>query len=142
MVSMVRKPVGLRGRSLTRASFNADATNTTRARRQALVERIKREPGIKLMFIESVCTDPATIAANIAVKVASGDPDYDGQEPSQAEQDFKRRISHYERSYEPLDEQLDKEVTYCKMVNVGKQVSTSGVWAAHLPCLLVTHDLT
>ncbi|KAK4053739.1 Fructose-2,6-bisphosphatase [Microbotryomycetes sp. JL201] len=104
-----------------------DATNTTRARRQALVDRIKREPGIKLMFIESMCTDPAVIAANIAVKVASGDPDYDGQEPSQAEKDFRERIQHYERSYEPLDEVLDKEVTYCKMVNVGKQVTLNRI---------------
>ncbi|KAM0792229.1 hypothetical protein ACM66B_004925 [Microbotryomycetes sp. NB124-2] len=104
-----------------------DATNTTRARRQALVDRIKREPGIKLMFIESMCTDPAVIAANIAVKVASGDPDYDGQETSQAEKDFRERIKHYERSYEPLDEDLDKEVTYCKMVNVGKQVTLNRI---------------
>ncbi|KAK4058938.1 Fructose-2,6-bisphosphatase [Microbotryomycetes sp. JL221] len=104
-----------------------DATNTTRARRQALVDRIKREPGIKLMFIESVCTDPAVIASNIAVKVSSGDPDYDGQETSQAEKDFRERIKHYETSYEPLDEILDKEVTYCKMVNVGKQVTLNRI---------------
>lgn len=72
-----------------------------------------------------MCTDPAVVAANVAVKVASGDPDYDGQEPSQAEKDFRERIKHYEDSYQPLDEVLDKDVTYCKMVNVGKQVSTN-----------------
>lgn len=101
----------------------SDATNTTRARRQALVDRVKREPGLKLLFIESICTDPAVIAANVAVKVASGDPDYDGQEPSQAEKDFRERIKHYEDSYQPMNEVEDKDVTYCKMVNVGKQVS-------------------
>lgn len=81
-----------------------DATNSTRARRKALADRIAREPGLKLIFIESLCTDPAVIAANIAVKVASGDPDYDGQEPEQAEKDFRERIKHYEDSYEPLEE--------------------------------------
>lgn len=100
----------------------ADATNSTRARRQALYDRIKREPGLKLLFIESVCTDPAVIAANIAVKVASGDPDYDGQPPEQAEKDFRERIKHYEESYETLDSEKDKEMTWCQMVNVGKQV--------------------
>jgi len=100
-----------------------DATNSTRARRKALADRIAREPGLKLIFIESLCTDPAVIAANIAVKVASGDPDYDGQEPEQAEKDFRERIKHYEDSYEPLEEKLDGESSYCKMVNVGKQVS-------------------
>ena len=87
------------------------------------MDRVKREPGLKLLFIESVCTDPAVIAANVKVKVASGDPDYDGQEPEQAERDFLARIAHYEAQYEPLDEQLDGEYTWCKMVNVGKQVS-------------------
>lgn len=99
-----------------------DATNSTRARRKALADRVSREPGLKLIFIESLCTDPQVIAANIAVKVASGDPDYDGQEPEQAERDFRERIKHYEQSYEPLDEKLDGEMTFCKMVNVGKQV--------------------
>lgn len=100
-----------------------DATNSTRARRQALVARIKREPGLKLVFIESVCTDPEIIAQNIAVKVRSGDPDYDGMPPEQAERDFKERIQHYEKSYETMDEELDRDVTYCKLVDVGKQVS-------------------
>ncbi|SCV69159.1 BQ2448_2179 [Microbotryum intermedium] len=104
-----------------------DATNTTRKRRQALVDRIKREPGLTLFFIESICTDPATIEANIAVKVASGDPDYDGQDKTQAEADFRARIRHYEDKYEPLDEVLDKEVTFCKMVNVGQNVTCNRI---------------
>ncbi|GAA6029403.1 hypothetical protein JCM8097_003661 [Rhodosporidiobolus ruineniae] len=104
-----------------------DATNSTRARRQALYDRIKREPGLKLLFIESVCTDPAVIAANIAVKVASGDPDYDGQPPEEAERDFRERIKHYEESYETLDSELDKEMTWCQMVNVGKQVTVNRI---------------
>ncbi|KWU44883.1 fructose-2,6-bisphosphatase [Rhodotorula sp. JG-1b] len=104
-----------------------DATNSTRARRKALEARIKREPGLKLLFIESVCTDPAVIASNIAVKVASGDPDYDGQDPLQAERDFRERIKHYEKSYEPLDPELDKGQTWCQMVNVGKQVTVNRI---------------
>lgn len=106
-----------------------DATNSTRARRKALADRVSREPGLKLIFIESLCTDPQVIAANIAVKVASGDPDYDGQEPEQAERDFRERIKHYEQSYEPLDEklELDGEMTWCKMVNVGKQVTVNRI---------------
>jgi len=107
------------------APGETDATNSTRKRRKALADRIKREPGLKLLFIESLCTDPAVIAANIAVKVASGDPDYDGQPPEQAERDFRERIKHYEESYEPFDPELDKDQTWCQMVNVGKQVRIS-----------------
>ncbi|GAA6026612.1 hypothetical protein JCM8202_004505 [Rhodotorula sphaerocarpa] len=104
-----------------------DATNSTRSRRKALEARIKREPGLKLLFIESVCTDPEVIAANIAVKVASGDPDYDGQDPAQAERDFRERIKHYEESYETMDPELDKGQTWCQMVNVGKQVTVNRI---------------
>lgn len=104
-----------------------DATNSTRARRQALVDRVKREPGLKLLFIESVCDDPVILAANIAVKVASGDPDYDGMPPEKAEADFRARIKHYEASYQALDEELDRDVTYCKMVNVGTQVTVNRI---------------
>lgn len=42
--------------------------------------------------------------------------------PEQAERDFRERIKHYEKSYEAMDEILDRDVTYCKMVNVGTQV--------------------
>lgn len=74
-----------------------------------------------------MCTDPEVIAANIAVKVRSGDPDYDGMPPEQAERDFRARIKHYEKSYETMDPELDREVTYCQMVNVGKQVTVNRV---------------
>ncbi|GJN88679.1 hypothetical protein Rhopal_001645-T1 [Rhodotorula paludigena] len=104
-----------------------DATNSTRKRRKALADRIKREPGLKLLFIESVCTDPTVIAANVAVKVASGDPDYDGQPPEEAERDFRERIKHYEESYEPMDPEKDKDLTWCQMVNVGKQVTVNRI---------------
>jgi len=104
-----------------------DATNSTRPRRQAIYDRLKREPGIKVIFIESVATDPAVIAANIAVKVASGDPDYDGMDPAQAEKDFKSRIAHYESTYQPLDDELDKEYPYCKIIDIGRQVTVNKI---------------
>lgn len=61
-----------------------DATNSSRSRREALKRRVEKEPGMKLVFLESMSTDPAVIAANIAVKVSSGDPDYAGMSPEDA----------------------------------------------------------
>jgi 6-phosphofructo-2-kinase/fructose-2,6-biphosphatase 2 len=91
------------------------------------VERIKKEPGLKLIFLESICTDPAIIAANIAVKVSSGDPDYDGMDAAKAEADFRSRIKAYEGSYETIDPATDRNMTYCKMINVGQQVVTNKI---------------
>lgn len=100
-----------------------DATNSNRARRKKLYDRVAREPGMKIVFLESVCTDPAVIAANIAVKVASGDPDYDGMPKEEAERDFRARIKTYEESYEELGVTEDEtKLTYCKIIDVGKQV--------------------
>jgi len=104
-----------------------DATNSTRKRRAQLVERVKKEPGLQLIFLESVCDDPVTIDANIAVKVSSGDPDYDGVPREQAEKDFRNRIALYEKSYETIDADLDADLTYAKIINVGSQVVANRV---------------
>jgi len=37
--------------------------------------RVAREQGLVVVFIESVCDDPAIIAANVALEISSGDPD-------------------------------------------------------------------
>lgn len=104
------------------ADKNADATNSTRGRRAELAARVKKERGFKLIFLESVCDDPKIIDANVAVKVSSGDPDYDGIPKEKAEEDFRRRIKLYERSYETIDPVVDSDLTYAKIINVGNQV--------------------
>jgi len=114
-----------------------DATNSTRNRRQvsdtlsvlnfdgwptsrAFVEaRVARERGLVTVFIESVCDDPAIIAANVALKVSSGDPDYANTSPEEAKLDFLRRIKQYEAVYQTISE---SHLSYLKIINVGSQV--------------------
>ena len=67
----------------------SDATNSTRERRymqllspscptdrianRAYIEqRVAKEEGMTLIFLESICNDPATIAANVALKSQYG----------------------------------------------------------------------
>lgn len=98
-----------------------DATNTTKARRKLLADRVAQEPGLRLVFIESICTDPKVIAENIAVKVNSSDPDYSSVSREQAKRDFMKRIENYEAVYEPLDEDgTEGAYSYCKVVDVGR----------------------
>lgn len=100
-----------------------DATNSSRKRRAAIAQRIAKEPDLKLIFLESLCTDPQVIAANIAVKVSSGDPDYAGMSPEAAKEDFLKRIKHYEETYESVDAHGDeKDLSYCKITDVGRSV--------------------
>lgn len=108
-----------------------DATNSTRARRELLrlcCERI----GIRMLYIEIVCDDPAVIEANIlATKVRS--PDYEGVDPDRAVNDFRARIAHYEAAYEHV---ADDEGSYIRMTDAGRQVVASRV-EGYLPSRLV-----
>lgn len=88
-----------------------DATNSTRARRKLIAERCAHE-GIELVFIETICETPALIEEAIrATKLHS--PDYAGLDPDEAARDFRMRIAHYRRAYEPLG---DEELSWVKLV--------------------------
>ncbi|KAJ3518984.1 hypothetical protein NMY22_g13413 [Coprinellus aureogranulatus] len=101
-----------------------DATNSTRHRRASIEARVSQEPGFHLIFLESCCDDPAIIAANVALKVQSGDPDYKDMPPEEAKRDFLRRISEYEKVYETITE---PHLSYVKIINVGSQVHLSRI---------------
>lgn len=89
-------------------------------RRNKIVERVAKEKGIVVIFLESVCDDPAVIAANIALKVSSGDPDYKDMSREKAKADFERRIREYEAVYETITE---PHLSYLRIKNVGSQVT-------------------
>ncbi len=80
-----------------------DATNTTRA--------------------EIRCDDPTIIEANIrSTKLSS--PDYADTDPEEAVIDFRARIAHYQRVYQPLG---DDEGAYLRVTGAGRGVTVSNV---------------
>ena len=76
-----------------------ELSNIARAK---IEQRVAKEKGIVVIFLESVCDDPAVIAANVALKASSGDPDYKDMSRENAEKDFLRRIKEYEAVYETI----------------------------------------
>jgi 6-phosphofructo-2-kinase / fructose-2,6-biphosphatase 2 len=98
-----------------------DATNSTKERRKWVMDVCTRE-GIEVLFVESKCDDEEMIMANIRdVKLTS--PDYKGQDPEDAAQDFRNRIKNYEKVYKTIDGDGDEShYTYLKMLDVGSQV--------------------
>jgi broad specificity phosphatase PhoE/predicted kinase len=99
-----------------------DATNTTRARRAMVRARCERA-GFQVLFIEIRCDDPHVIEANIrSTKLSS--PDYRDTDPDEAVADFRARIAHYERVYEPLS---DDEGAYLRVTGIGRGVTASNV---------------
>ncbi|KAF8589982.1 bifunctional 6-phosphofructo-2-kinase/fructose-2,6-bisphosphate 2-phosphatase [Ramaria rubella] len=101
-----------------------DATNSTRDRRSKISNRVAREKGLVVIFLESLCDDPAVIAANVALKVSSGDPDYEHVSREDAERDFLKRIRQYERVYETITE---PDLSYLRIMNVGNQVTVCNI---------------
>ncbi|KJE92800.1 6-phosphofructo-2-kinase [Capsaspora owczarzaki ATCC 30864] len=94
-----------------------DATNTTRNRRKLIVDTMTKEK-IQTFFIESICDDPDLIRQNIQL-VKLGSPDYRNMPPEAAIEDFIQRIQHYQAAYEPMDDELDKHLSYIRMIDVG-----------------------
>ena len=112
-----------------------DATNTTRQRRKLLVEHVKNQHKFKIFFVESICDDPTIIEANILeVKVCS--PDYEGVDKNSAVQDFLQRIEHYRVHYEPLEHELDKDLSYIQIFNQGERFMVHKL-AGHLQSRVV-----
>ncbi len=96
-----------------------DATNSTKARRRWVKQRCDAK-NIETLYVESKCDDEAIVMGNI-LEVKTTSPDYQGQDPEAAAQDFRNRIRNYEKVYETIDED-EKDLTYVKMIDVGKQV--------------------
>jgi 6-phosphofructo-2-kinase/fructose-2,6-biphosphatase 2 len=96
-----------------------DATNSTKSRRRWIKERCDAE-GIEALYVESKCDDEDLIMSNI-LEVKTTSPDYIGQDPEEAAQDFRNRIRNYEKIYETIDED-EADLTYVKLIDVGKHV--------------------
>ncbi|KAJ3057115.1 hypothetical protein HK102_011100, partial [Quaeritorhiza haematococci] len=98
-----------------------DATNSTVARRRALLDRVSREKHMRFIFIESICTDKNLLEANMKMKLKG--PDYVKVPEEVAMRDFQERIRNYERAYETIgEEEESKGVSFIKIINVGKKV--------------------
>jgi hypothetical protein len=53
------------------------------------------------------------------VKVAS--PDYKDMDKEKAVEDFKLRIQHYKEVYEPIDDKIDRDLSFIKIYNQGEK---------------------
>ena len=109
-----------------------DATNVTRARRDEVWMRLGAH-GLRPMFVESICTDERLVEANVRETKLSM-PDYAGMDPEDAARDFRERIAHYERAYEPID---DDDRPWVKLIDVGHRVVVNEV-SGYVPSRIVS----
>lgn len=109
-----------------------DATNSTRLRRIWVRERFQAA-GARVLFVESICHDPAIIESNIRqTKLRS--PDYRDVDPEQAVSDFRERIAMYEEAYQTIDEE---DASWVKLIDAGRQLQVNRI-DGYLQSRLVT----
>lgn len=94
-----------------------DATNSTRARRDAIVKRCVKP---RVIFVESICDDQRVLEQNMRNKVRAS-PDFRGMNFDDALADLKQRLAHYESRYETVD---DDEGAYIKSYNFSSKVTS------------------
>ena len=135
-----------------------DATNTTVARRRAVIERCARaeklsSTPLRLVFVESVCNDEQILRHSYRLKLGNGD--YEGREPERALADFIARVREYEKVYESISDAEAKgfedefntnggRLRYVQTVDAGRQLIASGCNSylmSHLVSLLHTIHL-
>lgn len=101
-----------------------DATNSTIARRRKVLDRIneRSEGRLKVLFLESICSDNSIIESNIRLKLSG--PDYKDVDTDVAINDFVSRMRNYEKAYQTigLEEESDDNFQYIKMIDVGRKV--------------------
>ena len=94
-----------------------DGTNVTEARRNLIRERLGREDGYEILWIESICEDPQVIAHNVA-QLRDASPDY------VADHDFERRIAFYKKDYVHVGEE---EGSYAKVFDAGRKLELNNI---------------
>ncbi|ESN92590.1 hypothetical protein HELRODRAFT_189517 [Helobdella robusta] len=99
-------------RYLNWVGFDTKVFNVGEYRREAVSQTMSNAD-----FFNPNNADARTIREE--VKVSS--PDYQNTNKEEAIEDFKRRISHYESQYEPLDDNLDRHLSFIKIFNQGEK---------------------
>jgi len=98
-----------------------DATNTTKRRRQRLIDRCRQVTGITAVFVESICDNKEILERNYSLKLANDD--YRTMDPAKARADFIQRVKEYETRYQTVADTEDGgEICYIKLFNVGQKV--------------------
>lgn len=120
-----------------------DATNSTAARRQWILEECTKNREGKLpigvVFVESICDDQELLEQNYKFKVSSS-PDYKGMPEEEALADLRQRVKKYEDQYETI---TDDSQSYIKIFNLSTKIMVNHIYGRMskliVPALMAWH---
>ncbi len=105
-----------------------DAVNGTKARRDNLVTRVleKFEGRVSIIFLELFCTDAMVVARNIRdVKTMSDDYIHTDMTTEERIADFTTRLENYEKSYETLRFDDDRDLSFIRSINSAQKLEAN-----------------
>ncbi|ETP41609.1 hypothetical protein F442_11319 [Phytophthora nicotianae P10297] len=115
-----------------------DATNTTKLRRQHILEKVSSHRNVRVMFVESICDNEALLEANYRRKLLNAD--YKDKDPEVALADFRQRVHEYQKVYETVEDTEDGDnACYVKVYNAGEKIQArycQGFLQSHIVSLL------
>ncbi|XP_075980057.1 6-phosphofructo-2-kinase/fructose-2,6-bisphosphatase-like isoform X2 [Anticarsia gemmatalis] len=102
-----------------------DGTNITREQRRELSEYCISDMGFRILFIECVCEDQELLERNI-IEILRYSADYKSMSEEEAVDDLRKKLEHYMRQYEPIDENLET-ISFVRVENFGDTVTAHRV---------------
>ncbi|CEG47813.1 6-phosphofructo-2-isoform a [Plasmopara halstedii] len=98
-----------------------DATNTTKLRRQHILEKVSSHQNVRVMFVESICDSKKLLEINYRRKLTNAD--YKDKDPEEALADFRQRVHEYGKVYETVEDTEDSgNACYVKVYNAGEKI--------------------
>ncbi|CAB3253164.1 unnamed protein product [Arctia plantaginis] len=102
-----------------------DGTNITREQRRDLEEYCVSDMGFRILFIECVCEDQELLERNI-IEILHYSADYKSMSEEEAVDDLRKKLEHYMRQYEPIDDNLET-ISFVRVENFGETVTAHRV---------------
>ena len=106
-----------------------DATNSTNARRQWVLEQctsplLRPVKPTGVVFVESICDDNELLEENYRYKIKNS-PDFAGMSADEAIADLRRRVQKYEDQYETI---TDDSHSYIKIFNLSTKLMVNHIY--------------
>eukprot|EP00026_Physarum_polycephalum_P005816 Phypoly_transcript_05854.p1 GENE.Phypoly_transcript_05854~~Phypoly_transcript_05854.p1 ORF type:complete len:528 (+),score=82.87 Phypoly_transcript_05854:272-1855(+) len=102
-----------------------DAANISSERRKIITQRCTREGINKIIFLESICDDPAVIEALIRETKLSS-PDYQGHDPQVIMDEILAKVAYYAKDYETIPDENNLQ-SYIKFFDGGRKISINKI---------------
>jgi len=102
-----------------------DAANISSERRKLISQRCTREGIPKIIFLESICDDPAVIEALIRETKLSS-PDYLGHPPQVVMDEILAKVAYYAKDYESIPDDNNPQ-SFIKIYDGGRKISINKI---------------